>query len=280
MIRLNVYKKSNIDMNLLIGTFEKERWNMPFYNRDIVLHKGVDNTIEFSVRNHDRKAQKLEEKQFLRFVAINNDLQQKLCKRMDVVNANTGRYSVTITKEELNDFDEGNFVGHVSVVTPTCEHSSAEDIECHCDEELLYTGVDWYPYFNVEITPNKLQLIEETVILGESDFVKDTYMDELTGITYERFISSNICADKTSNHTFNINLKDFVGTLNIQGSNMENPEHGEDDWFEIDSMDFEEEDKITDVLTFNAELNCLWVRVEYLRELGSDSVIEEVSYRN
>ena len=278
MIRINLYKKSNIDMNLLIGTLEKERFNMPFYNRDIILYKGVDNTIEFSVRNHDRKAQILKEGQFLKFVAINNALQQKICKKMAVVNANTGRYAIQFTKQKLKDFDAGTFVGHVAVVTPNCDHDEHEIVECNCPEELLYTGVDWYPFFNVEIKPNKMQLTEESVLMTQSDFVKDTYLDDRTGITYERFISTNIHSDRTPSQTFTINVKDFTGTLKIQGSNMETPEHNEDDWFEIDTIEFEEE--TTDTILSSSELNCLWVRVEYIRELDAPSTIEEVVYRN
>ena len=278
MIRINLYKKSNIDMNLLIGTLEKERFNMPFYNRDIILRKGVDNTIEFSIRNHDRKAQPLKDGQFLKFVAINNELQQKICKKMAIVNANTGRYAVTITKDELNDYDEGNFIGHVSIVSPMCDHDKEDIVECNCPEELLYTGVDWYPYFNVEITPNEIQLLEESVIMNKDDFVKDTYEDDRVGKTYERFISTNIKSDKTPSQTFTLDIKDFVGTINIQGSNMDNPEHNEDDWFTIDTFDIDEE--TTDTITSSSELNCLWVRVEYIRELDSPATIEEVVYRN
>lgn len=278
MIRINLYKKQNIDMNLLIGSFDKEKFSLPFYNRDIILRKGVDNTIEFSIRNHDRKAQPLKDGQFLKFVAINNELQQKICKKMAIVNANTGRYAVIITKDELNDYDEGNFIGHVSIVTPNCDHNEEDVVECNCPEELLYTGVDWYPYFNVEITPNQIQLIEESVIMNQDDFVKDTYEDDRVGKTYERFISTNIKSDKTPSQTFTLDIKDFVGTINIQGSNMEVPEHNEDDWFNIDTFDIDEE--TTDTITSSSELNCLWVRVEYMRELDSQATIEEVVYRN
>lgn len=315
MIRINLYKKQNVDMNLLIGSYEKERWNMPFYNTNITLWKGVDNTIEFSIRNHDRKAEKLKEKQFLRFVAINNELQQIICKKMDIVNANTGRYSVTITKDELNDLDEGHFIGHVSIVTPTCEHpEDEEDMPCHCHEDLLYSGLDWNPNFDVEIKPNTLRLMKETVILTPDDFVMDTYQDYRTGKTYQQFTSSIIKSDVTPNHTFVIKLKDFDGVLKIQGSNQETPQSEIDDWFIIEEKSYEvskneetdfdsEEDidycycdcdescdcgcyylpnyePVSGLVTFNAELNSLWVRVQYIRELDNPSTVEEVQYRN
>lgn len=268
MIRINLYKKNNIDMNLLIGTLEKERFNMPFYNTNINLHKGVDETIEFSVRNHDRKAQILNLGSTLKFVAVNQELQQKIEKTMDVVNANLGRYSVTLTKNELNDYDCGTFTGHVCVVDE------------NGNEEFLYSGVDWYPYFDVEILPNKVDLFEEAVVLtGDDDFgIHDTYIDDRDGNTYEKYDSSIIQTNKLPNHTFNIAIKDFVGKIFIQGSNMENPEHNEDDWFNIKEYEFEDETSTT--LTFNAELNVLYCRIEYLKELDSTGGITEITYRN
>lgn len=266
MIRINLYKKNNIDMNLLIGTLEKERFNMPFYNTNITLHKGVDETIEFSVRNHDRKAQKLDSGCYLKFVAVNQQLQQIIEKQMDIVNENLGRYSITLTKNELNDYDCGTFTGHVCIVKP--DES----------EELLYTGVDWYPYFDVEIIENNMELFQESVVMDSNDFVKDTYQDDTTGIVYERFLSSIIESDKLPTHSFNIVVKDFIGTIYIQGSNMETPEHNEDDWFDIKVFDITEE--TNDTLTASAELNALYLRIKYIRELDSKSVIEEVTYRN
>ena len=307
MIRLNVYKKQNIDMNLLIGSYEKERFNLPFYNTDITLWKGVDNTIEFSVRNHDRKSQKLEANQFLKFVAINNELQQIICKKMGVVNEALGRYSVTITKDELNNFDEGHFIGHVSVVSGDDPNEN---------EDLLYSGLDWNPNFNVEIKPNKLELAEECQILTEDDFVMDTYQDYNNGRTYQQFTSSIMKSDVTPNHTFVIKLKDFDGVLKIEGSNQESPQSAIDDWFTIEEKSYEvskdEEDDfdsdddfeycycdcdencdcgcgeyylpnyepVSGNVTFSAELNCLWVRVQYIREINKPAKIEEVQYKN
>ena len=41
MIRINLYKKDKIDMNLLIGSYEKERFNLPFYNTNIELQNKI-----------------------------------------------------------------------------------------------------------------------------------------------------------------------------------------------------------------------------------------------
>lgn len=263
MIRINLFKKQNIDMNLLIGTLEKEKFNMPMYNTDITLWKGVDNTIEFSIRNHDRKAIHLDEGTILNFIAINQDMKQEIKKELEIVNESLGRYKTTLTSDELNDFDCGTFIGHVSA-------------SVNGSEELLYSGTDWYPYFNVELKPNKLSLIEEPIVLTE--FNKDMYQDDITGKTYEMFTSSIIKSDVTSNHTYILKLKEFEGTIKIQGSNEENPEHNQNDWFDINVINF---DTVTDeTITVNCDGKFLNTRVQYIRENNKTSILSEIQYRN
>lgn len=311
MIRINLYKKETIDMNLLIGSYEKERFNMPFYNTNITLWKGVDNTIEFSIRNHDRKAEKIPEGSKLVFTAINNKLQQILQKELDTVNANLGRYSVTITKDELNDYDNAMFTGHVCVV------------DSSGNEDLLYSGTDWLPNFEVEIKPNKLELIAESEYLKGNSFNREVYQDKRTGKQMERFTSSIMKSDVTDYHTFLVKLKDFIGVVKFQGSCDEAPDESSCNWFDIDVKEYipeEDYDRRSDSsysddsidsndssdqcqcknckkckccddevifevpFTGNVSetyrLNCLWVRVQYIRDYESPATIEEVYYRN
>ena len=312
MIRINLYKKDTIDMNLLIGSYEHEKFNMPFYNTNITLWKGVDNTIEFSIRNHDRKAETIPENCKLVFTAINNKLQQIIKKDLNVVNAKLGRYSVTITKDELNDYDNAIFVGHVSVV---------DENE---NEDLLYSGVDWLPNFDVEIKPNNLELTEESEYIPGDSFNREIYQDPMTGKQMERFTSSMIKSDVTEFHTFASKLKDFVGIVKFQGSCCEAPNQSNANWFDIDKTEYvlgkndseytvypvadrdtekdleidmdiskyckceechDDETIIIDEpfsgnITKAYKLNCLWVRVQYIRELDTPATIEEVYYRN
>lgn len=267
MIRINLFKKQTIDMNLLIGTLSEEKFNMPMYNTDITLWKGVDNTIEFSIRNHDRKSVSLGEGTILNFIAINQEMKQQITKPLEVISEPLGRYKVTLTNEELNDLDCGTFVGHVSVINDD-------------NEELLYTGTDWYPYFNVEIKPNKLSIIEEATIIDGTQFNKDMYQDNTNGKVYEVFTSSMLKSDITPYHTYLVKLKDFIGTIKVQGSNEDNPEHNENDWIDITSVSYEEESSQETSVLLSGEGKFLWTRVQYKREDGQPSEVLEVQYRN
>jgi hypothetical protein len=219
MIRVNLYKKLNTYFNLLVGTELEEKINMPLYNTDITLWKGVDNTIEFSIRNHDRKSVAFDEGTILKFVAINQPLQQKIEKELEVINSALGRYKVTLTNKELKDYDIGTFIGHVSIV-------DAEE-----NEELLYSGTDWYPHFNVEIKPNKMDLVDESVTMLSESFNREVlyYM----GREIEYVTSPIFKADRSAHHTMLMKLKDFDGIVKLQASSFEQPSTNASDWCDI-----------------------------------------------
>ncbi len=254
-------------MNLLIGTLNEEKFNMPMYNTDITIWKGVDNTIEFSIRNHDRKSVSLEEGTILNFIAINQEMKQEIKKPLEVVNESLGRYKVVLTNEELNNIDCGTFVGHVSVIK--------DEIE-----ELLYTGTDWYPYFNVEVKPNKLSLVEDAISFDGSSFNKDMYQDKMDGKVYEVFTSSMLKADVTPYHNCIVKVTNFQGSVKLQGSNEETPEHNEYDWIDIDSITLGIESPVEASILLSGEGKFLWTRVQYKREDGQQSEVVEVHYRN
>lgn len=271
MIKLNLFKKEGVYTNLLIGTLEQGKTNMPLYNETFTLWKGVDNTIEFSIRNHDRKSVDMSDG-ILTFTMINQKTRQTYIKELETIDSALGRYKVVIKRKELNDYDCGTFVGHVSVLKDGTE-------------ELLYTGVDWYPFFNVNIEPNKLEVITETKTFDMSSMNRSIIDDKEDGKQYECFMSSMIKSDVTPYHTFIMKLKNFHGEIIIQGSLMDTPQNDMEDWFDISTFEnknYDSEDfkKITDTILLSSVLNSLWVRVIFKCPFDSDSKIEEISYRN
>ena len=276
MIKLNLFKKEGVYTNLLIGTLEQGKTNMPLYNEAFTLWKGVDNTIEFSIRNHDRKSVDMSDG-ILTFTMINQKTRQTYIKELETIDSALGRYKVVIKRKELNDYDCGSFVGHVSVLKDGTE-------------ELLYSGTDWHPFFDVNIEPNKLEIVSEPKIVKLDEMLREVY-DDKDERTLEMFTSSAIKSDVTPYHTFIMKLKEFCGEIIIQGSLMDIPQSS-DDWFDItvfehkppkeeDTEDTEEEFiPLTDTILLSSILNSLWVRVVFKRYPDSNSVIEEFEYRN
>ena len=114
-------------------------------------------------------------------------------------------------------------------------------------------------------------------------------------------------------------LKNFVGLVKFQGSCADTPNQSASDWFDIDTIEYiigkphhkkhhkkccqptsddssfepcdcrcccDRNEKIYIHLPFNGnvtktyQLNSLWVRIQYIRELDAPATIEEVDYRN
>lgn len=302
MIKINLFKKEGVYTNLLIGTEGQEKLNMPLYNTDFTVWKGVDNTIEFSIRNHDRKSVDMSDG-ILTFTMINQKTRQSYIKELETIDSALGRYKVVIKRKELNDYDCGSFVGHVSVLKDGTE-------------ELLYSGTDWYPFFNINIEPNKLEIVSESKVVKMDEMLREICDDKENG-TLETFTSSAIKSNITPYHTFIMKLKDFCGEIVIQGSLMDTPQ-SPDDWFDItlfehrpphrpdDGPNHRPDDRpnhrpddephipphrpddrpdkkfkpINDTILLSSILNSLWVRVVFKRLLDSNSVIEEFEYRN
>ena len=61
MQRINIFVKKGYYYNLSSGV-TGDKINMPMYNRDIKLFKGIENKIQFCVRDHDRKSYPLRDK--------------------------------------------------------------------------------------------------------------------------------------------------------------------------------------------------------------------------
>ena len=145
------------------------------------------------------------------------------------------------------------------------------------------------------------------------EHISKIYQDPKTGKQMERFTSSVMKSDVTEYHTFLAKLKDFIGTIKFQGSSVDTPNHGDSDWFDIDVKEYKLKDddmdsesycddednkckckcqccKDDDIIIvdkpFNGNitetynLNCLWVRVQYIREYEKPATIEEIYYRN
>lgn len=266
MIRLNLYIKENNRYNLLIGTEEKERWNMPQYNTDFILHKGVQNTIEFSVRNHDRKSVQLGENVVLKLICVSKDMNKQFEKELIVLNEALGRYIAVFEKEELRELESGVYVAHVVIVD-------------NDREELLYSGVEWESRFHVRIVDNDLELVDEpTIIQPNDDFI--TFLGD-NGKVYALHNSSYVKSDNSPNHTFIINFKNASNTetIKIQGSNYDLPQ--DEDWFDIGEYNFDNEDVIeSSSITHYYEANIRYVRVQAIRPIDSEFKLETIVYRN
>lgn len=272
----NLFRKIEEYYYVTVGT-DGERINMPMYNTNFTIYKGVPNKIFFSVRNCDRKRVKLEDNQTLKLVIINQPLQIEMIKTLEVVDASIGKYQVTFTEDDMRELEPATYTGHVVIVDED-ESTSTESIT-----EVLFASENWNPLFSVDVKPNRMEIYKESVEI--KDFNAEVYRDE-HGIPMRKFVSSRIESNVSPFHTFQMVLKNFVGKVIIEGSTEMNPQSTDDDWFAIKEYEYtepsdDESDDDVNVLLVNEECNCQWIRIKYIiRDDDYISEVVEAYYRN
>ena len=270
MERIDLFVKKNVYYNLSSGQ-TGERWNMPMYNKDIKLWKGVDNKIQFSVRDHDRKAYPLRNNTLV-LTLVNHILKTKITKTLWCFDAYKGLYETTFTKKDLLDFDPTHYQASVAVIDP------------EGFEDNLYSGTDWNPIFNVEVIEGLKDTFVPSIVLKPNEFLDNYYIND--GHQIDEYVSSRLDSSLSSSKTSSITVKDsFVGKVIMQGSIDITPDCP-CDWFDLDEKEFTKEswDEEHTEETFelsDVETNCLWVRFKIIINRNTQhGYVDEIIFRN
>lgn len=266
---VNLYIKKNVYYNLASIKYG-DKMNLPMYNKDIKLFKGIENKIQFSIRDHDRKAYPLRDKEIFLNI-INQKLNTKITKKFWCLDAYKGLYEVIFSESEMRDFEPSTYTATVY----------AKDLEGN--EDLLYSGTDWNPVFHIEVVDGVMDVFKPSIKLNPQEFLHNFYINKEDGQRYDYYVSSRLKADETQYHTASITVEDyFLGKITMEGSMEPNPLDTESDWFVIDEKEYTDENKVKEeTFQFNNELNCLWIRFKYtLKSANFHGNISEILYRN
>lgn len=269
----NLYKRAYSYYNLTMGYNSDAidnytRNNLPMYNTDIKLYKGIPNTIQFSIRDQDRKAVSYNGK--LSLVILNKNMEFISKKDLDIVNAKRGLYSAHFSEIEMRDLEPIHYIGHVEIVDD--ENKSID---------MLYSGEKWNPYIDINVIKNNMEIFNESIEVG-GWMNSNPYVDKESGIAYDIIVSERVKSDITQYHTLSVSYdKDFIGTIYFEASTQDLP--SDNDWTVVDEYEVSElpnEEKTDNTIGFSREFNCLWIRVSYKKEQNNTGKITKVLYRN
>lgn len=261
--------------NLTIDAGVERLRNLPMYNTyKIDLYKGIENRIELSVRNNDRKSVSLMVDSVVTFSLVSEDKTEKFDFPAVEKSAALGLYNIFIGKDELLKIDEGNYFGHI-IVTQNGR------------DEPLYTTQDFYPFADVVVHENKFEAVLPTKAIAADNFVREINQDPEDGQFYETFTSGNLKADRVDTHTLICELSEFVGELYIDACPLATPDA--ESWVELDKRVYEEpvEDEEGNVperfsgnILLNETVKTKWLRVRWKRKADDKAEVKEVQYRN
>lgn len=266
MQHIYMFKKNNSYYNIS-SSEGTDMYNLPQYNSTIILYKGIDNKLQFSARNRDRKGVSLDGG-ILYLTIINEDLNFKLVKQLECEDEYKGLYNITLTEKEMRDFEPSYYNGSISM-----KKDNSEDI--------LYSGIEWNPIFNIVVNKSYRDIFKQSHEIDTNNLLLSNYIDK-DGIEYKQLTSSNIKADDSDSHTAIIYFdNDFCGKIILEGSGDTTPQHNLSDWFTIEEKEFDEKNNSIKNIVINKQLNCLWIRFRIIQKTTVENLnISKIIYRN
>ena len=295
MQRIDIFVKKGYDFNLSSG-MTGDKWNMPMYNKIIRLFKGIDNKVQFSIRDHDRKPYYLGECELVLSI-INPKTSEPIVLPMVCDDKFRGLFSVVFTEKQLRDFEPTTYTATV--------YSRYVTEEKNEKRELLYSGTDWTPMIYIEVVDEIVNGYKPSVVLNPQEFLQQSYNSKEDGLSHRYYVSSRIESVDTDYHTASVTIQEgFVGTVVMEGAMEVNPENNECDWGLIKELVFvnpqkeeseeseESEDVIEEVIINGIENkegtylinecgNFMWIRFKVIpNPLESSGEVTEIIYRN
>jgi phage terminase large subunit-like protein len=235
--------------------------NMPMYDGHHKLHKGIDNTLRFKIKDTDRKPIDLTNKTVIWKMYDRESRENVLFRYPVVTNATKGMASLTITTAETIMLPEGFYQFAMYTVEDGVE-------------QIIYTDTYDNAHGVVEVVDDVYPEFEDS---------QETSVFYFDGTNYTSSVldgSGNTVKSK-SVHTFALYFDNFTGVVHIQGDLSVQPSSAEDDWFDLTPRLMYDSDitinNETGVQGYVIQANVNWIRIQYTATAGS---ITKVLLRN
>jgi phage terminase large subunit-like protein len=243
--------------------------NMPMYDGHHKLHKGIDNTLRFKIKDTDRKSIDLSGKTIIWKMYDRESRENVLFRYLDITNATKGMASLVITTADTIMLPEGFY----QFAMYTVENGV---------EQIIYTDT----YDNAKGT---IEIIDDIYPQFEDSQETTTFFpttktvngEEVTTFTTTTFDGSGNTIKSKSLHTIALYFDGMTGIVNVQGDLSIQPSMNDTDWFDLTPNLFYDKNIIvnneTGVQAYMVNANVNWIRISYTATSGS---ISKVMLRN
>ncbi len=212
----------NHNFNLKIkADTDKEHWGYEMYNHPIKVYKGIDNTIQLSLKNDNQKSLTITDKT-ITFNILDNvgDTGVLLSKTATLVDGIKGTAKVVITEGDLLNLDSQYLNYSVKVVDGE-ENTS-----------IGYVDGAYDVLGQLQISDGVFPTLTDSKVLNTADFT-------VSGTTHT---SNPLVADSKLNQNSALQTAafyfsgTFTGALVIQGTLNDNITLADDDYFDIKTL--------------------------------------------
>jgi hypothetical protein len=196
-----------------LADWTQERYRQ-VYQRNLKIYRGVDNRIDFQVKNAAQKPLDITNGVFV-FTLVSRETQELLLTKVcDVRSFDNGRIYVDLTEAEVRDIEPGFY--QFSLVQEV--HAASGDTYAVTSRKPLYFDSQYDAVGTMEVVGNIYgEPVPSQVIKEFSESVPEIFTDP------NYFTSSIINAHPntstgSSTHTFQLYFTDFSGRITLEGS--------------------------------------------------------------
>lgn len=255
--------------------------NLPMIQYDTKIYKGVTNTIDFVIRNNDRKPIGMVGYTLRAQIReVNNPTNAKaptevlLEKNLIMVDERAGKAKLVLDPEDIEDWETGYY------------RYTIRTINQDGTNELLYTDIN-------KDTWGDFQLIEgiSSSIVPAVEIKAEQFTPTPSGDYGMRYVTGAIPGDAQAQrasgcHTFAVYTDSWVGKVWVEGS-LTNEPPLPSEWFKVpltDTTDYFEY-TVDDIGKLNVKLinftmNLYWVRFIYEPNSVNRGKFSRILYRN
>lgn len=190
-----------------------ERYRM-VYNRNLKIYRGIDNKIEFRVKNSDQKPQDITGRHFV--VKIISQESQSLVYKADCAldDAEKGKISFVIPKQILDEIEEGFYEYSITHETRDFinddEYTVLESGPGYVDSQYGVIAI-------LEVVGSVDGKIAPSISITEFLEYVEPWHDENYFLSSIIYAQSQTVTSK-SNHTFQLFFRNYTGRITIEGS--------------------------------------------------------------
>lgn len=256
-----------IELVLTAGTLYVD--NRPMNIRKLNAHKGLTNTINFVVRDRDRKLQDVANNRITAYMVSQINGTRLVTKTL-TNGTSKGQLTLTLNEGDLRNIEPGLYSMYVTYNTTDC------------DDYPLYADQNNNIKFDLEVTAQATLVPPNTEYSNVFFQVSNT---QISGGNANIFVSNALTGNQMGNfinsqHSMAIYPQTFTGNIWIQGSCLLTTPDAEDtvnwDWFNIQQLTLANANT-AQYVTF--AINTNWLRIKYIPD-DNVSVISQVLVRN
>jgi hypothetical protein len=254
--------------------------NLPMITYNTKVYKGATNTIDFIIRNNDRKAVRIIGLTLIAQIRPVNQVTNAknppdiiLEKELVIVDETKGKAKLVLAPNEIEDWQTGSYRYTVKTINQDNE------------TELLFTDIN-------KETWNSFELVEgiASSLTPPVEVMGNKFTETPVGWDWDtKMVTGAIPGDAqeeraSGTHTVTVYTNKWLGKFWIEGC-LANEPPAANEWFRIpigegvDYYEFKDDKKVGTTL-FNFTMNLYWIRFVYQPTLQNKGKFTKILYKN